>query len=423
MRDTWPGMTRTGIVSRTTQSLILTFFLLVSACATKQDRSESQQPCPGLLPLPGFSSTPTPSALHYQWGLLCSEEGRHTEAELQFTLSIAKHRRENDISLQAVYSARAIAYRKLGRDELFLADCQKVFDLNPGYETPTKLVWGERGRGDGQFRNPWGIALGASGDINVVDSDNERIQRFDTHGKFLSKIDLPGSHLKGIATDMLGFLYVTDGDWVRKLGPDGGKIFALGGYGTGNGQLSQPLAIAVDPKGIIYVADTGNNRIQTFNDRGRFLDEWVFPEFYPRAIHIANENEIWVGGQKGVLQLDSRGVVAQEFTSSVGAYTSPVAGVSLTEIIDGIAVTIDGRVIITTDFGIVWVKGSPSSDTFPERAITHGYRFDGCHSPLRGPRGIIADAFGSICVVDSSNSMIVVFGPQGITGLATPAPP
>ena len=40
---------------------------------------------------------------------------------------------------------------------------------------------------------------------------------------------------------------------------------AFGSFGTGNGQFANPRGIAVDSGGNIYVADTGNNRIQVFS--------------------------------------------------------------------------------------------------------------------------------------------------------------
>src|SRR5262249_4034573 len=40
------------------------------------------------------------------------------------------------------------------------------------------------------------------------------------------------------------------------------------------GQFIEPRGVAVDPNGNIFVADTGNNRIQEFNSSGVFLRMW-----------------------------------------------------------------------------------------------------------------------------------------------------
>ncbi len=39
----------------------------------------------------------------------------------------------------------------------------------------------------------------------------------------------------------------------------------------GNGQLKEPQGIATDSEGNIWVADTGNNRIEEFNAKGEFI--------------------------------------------------------------------------------------------------------------------------------------------------------
>jgi len=82
------------------------------------------------------------------------------------------------------------------------------------------LIFGSRGSGDGQFLSPTGVAVAASGDIVVADSDNDRIQVFD-----------------GAGTHQLTF----------------------GGRDTGNGQFQGPQSVALGPLMEIVVADTRNN--------------------------------------------------------------------------------------------------------------------------------------------------------------------
>ena len=82
-----------------------------------------------------------------------------------------------------------------------------------------------------QFSAPRGVAVDSSGNVFVVDSGNERIQKFSNTGDF---IRMWGSHC---------------------------DIF---GGNECNGQFDQPRGIAVDSSGNVFVADTGNNRIQKF---------------------------------------------------------------------------------------------------------------------------------------------------------------
>ncbi len=88
-----------------------------------------------------------------------------------------------------------------------------------------KFAFGSQGSGDGQFENPYSVAVGSGGKIYVTDTFNDRIQVFKPNGVFLS---------------------------------------AFGSSGTGDGEFSLPQGIAVGGGGNIYVADTVNNRVQVF---------------------------------------------------------------------------------------------------------------------------------------------------------------
>ncbi len=47
-----------------------------------------------------------------------------------------------------------------------------------------------------------------------------------------------------------------------------------GGYGTANGQFKNPASVATDGAGNVYVADSGNHRIQKFGPSGTFIAKW-----------------------------------------------------------------------------------------------------------------------------------------------------
>ena len=50
------------------------------------------------------------------------------------------------------------------------------------------------------------------------------------------------------------------------------RIF--GKEGSGNGQFQCPHDIAIDSQGLVYVADTGNHRIQKFTPNGKFVAQF-----------------------------------------------------------------------------------------------------------------------------------------------------
>ncbi len=58
------------------------------------------------------------------------------------------------------------------------------FDSNGKFITK----WGSLGNGNGQFNGTGGIATDAStGNVYVGDSDNNRVEKFDSNGKFITK--------------------------------------------------------------------------------------------------------------------------------------------------------------------------------------------------------------------------------------------
>lgn len=55
------------------------------------------------------------------------------------------------------------------------------------------FTFGTRGTGDGQFKNPTGVAVHkTTGDIVICDRLNNRVQIFDAEGKFLRKFGADG---------------------------------------------------------------------------------------------------------------------------------------------------------------------------------------------------------------------------------------
>ena len=145
--------------------------------------------------------------------------------------------------------------------------------------------WGTLGSGDGQFDEPGDIAIDSkNGVVYVTDITNNRIQKFDTEGNFLGKWGTTGTgegqfdHPGDIAVDPTGeFIYLTDIDnnRIQKFNKNGVFVSEWGSLGSGEGQFNSPAGLTISPQGdIIYVSDTVNNRIQMFNEEGNFLGKW-----------------------------------------------------------------------------------------------------------------------------------------------------
>ncbi len=76
-----------------------------------------------------------------------------------------------------------------------------------------------------------------------------------------------------IAWDAAGNIYIADGIGnarVAKFDKNGKFIRSWGSRGAVNGQFDTARGIAIDAKGLVYVADPGNKRIQVFDGDGNY---------------------------------------------------------------------------------------------------------------------------------------------------------
>jgi tripartite motif-containing protein 71 len=62
-------------------------------------------------------------------------------------------------------------------------------------------------------------------------------------------------------------MYVSDfyNNRIKKFNSNGAFITKWGSKGTADGQFEYPSGVAVDSSENVYVADTGNHRIQVFS--------------------------------------------------------------------------------------------------------------------------------------------------------------
>src|SRR5215207_7951329 len=88
-----------------------------------------------------------------------------------------------------------------------------------------------------------------------------------------------------------------------------------GGYGREDGQFRQPLGVASDASGNIYIADRNNQRIQKFDPDGEFITKWgIFGDsdgdfLYPIEVAADASGNVYVVDQKSprIQKFDSEG--------------------------------------------------------------------------------------------------------------------
>jgi hypothetical protein len=256
------------------------------------------------------------------------------------------------------------------------------FALPPvaGAALPVVTTWGGPGAGQGQFSVPQGVAVDTAGGVYVADLNNNRVEKFDSNGRFLLQF---GSHGSGpgqlnnpghLALDPQGNVIVSDegGYRVEKFSPTGAFLQQYGGFGQAPGQFSgntrgvaadaagnvyvvhtgqggqivkftaagsyitswaarapgapnpAPFSLAFDPSGVLYLTDRGDGSIDRFATDGRFLGQWGqfgnAPQKLadPVAIAIDPQSHVFVGDRlQGIKQFTTTGAF-MELTSSTG---------------------------------------------------------------------------------------------------------
>jgi len=147
-------------------------------------------------------------------------------------------------------------------------------DFNPDGERLGD--WGESGSEPGQLDGPAGLAFDSADDLYVVDSRNDRVQKFTKDGTYLMGWGRPGSgegefnRPWGITISRAGDVYVADwgNNRIQKFTPEGKYLATFGSSSGYGGDLDHPADVAVDSEGDVYVADWGNRRIQIYEPTG-----------------------------------------------------------------------------------------------------------------------------------------------------------
>jgi sugar lactone lactonase YvrE len=132
------------------------------------------------------------------------------------------------------------------------------------------------------------------------------VYKFSPDGKVLMTLGKPGGGVEpdfffqpnDVLVTRSGEIFVSCGHGqgkseILKFSKDGILIKRWGQTGTGPGEFDQPHALAMDSKGRLFIGDRNNNRIQIFDQDGKYLEEWK--QFSrPSGIYIDKKDTIYV---------------------------------------------------------------------------------------------------------------------------------
>ncbi len=280
-------------------------------------------------------------------------------------------------------------------------------------------------RAESILRFPEAVALDGTGDVYVADQLSYVVQKFSPSGGFITSWgSFGGGHgqfgpIAGLATDDAGNVYVVDSEHnrIEKFTPNGEFIGAwghkgheLGDFEFGSSQnYTQPPGGGIAISGeYVYVADSGNNRIERFDLSGNEPIEWGSKgagpgQFsYPRGV-AANAGEVLVADDDN--HRIERFGPAGEYEGSIGSYGDHGLEFGFPY---GIALDAAGNVFVADDINHRIVKLDPQFGFAGEWG-----GFGSTPGQLAFPRALASDPAGDTYVADTANDRVEVFGPSG----------
>jgi DNA-binding beta-propeller fold protein YncE len=188
-----------------------------------------------------------------------------------------------------------------------------------------------RSFGDRMFTRSHGLRIDREGNLWATDVGGHVVVKLSPQGETLLTLgtkgeagewnEAAGSRKLNQPNDVViapsGDVFVVQGHTpgpngdarVLKFDKSGAFVKSWGGKGNGPGQFQVAHGIAIDPKGLLWVADRENQRIQVFDQNGTFIREMKYKGL-PCSFDIGSEYVYMVNGFAGqLLRLDLTGKV------------------------------------------------------------------------------------------------------------------
>jgi 4-amino-4-deoxy-L-arabinose transferase-like glycosyltransferase len=173
-----------------------------------------------------------------------------------------------------------------------------------------------------------------------------------------------------------------------------------GALGDGPGEFLEPRGVAVSLQGVVYVADTGNHRLQVFDAAGEFLGEWgegVLGE--PFDLAVGQDGRVYVVDPEldSVLVFSSEGRLAERWGEGWGLFDPR-----------GVDLDLEGNVYVANTGANVIVKVSAGGQ------VLRSYGKTGTGpGALSQPTDVAVDDQGNLYIVDTENERIQVLNREG----------
>ncbi len=273
--------------------------------------------------------------------------------------------------------------------------------------------WGSAGNSNLEFSSPFGITIDPADNIYVADWANNRVQKFNSNFVYQNSFDSPPGGFSGptgVAADTLGNVYVVDnGNNILH------KYSTAGVYQTswpGSGGFNSPWHVAVSPNNArVYVTDTVNDQVQVFDSGGTWImDIGSFGtgdgEFdSPTGITVSPDNtSLYVSDNSNnrIQKFTTLGVFEEVWGGLLagiypGEYDSP-AGLNM----------MGNNTLYVSDQGNARVQSINTADGAFNNQLTGDSR-----GRFQNGYGLAVNADGETIATDIGSNLIKVFNPDG----------
>jgi uncharacterized protein (TIGR03437 family) len=302
---------------------------------------------------------------------------------------------------------------------------------NPGFA-------GDGGSAVGsQLNYPTGIVIDKSGNIYIADGLNNRVRKVSggvistvagngTAGYTGDKGAATSAELNnpiGLALDSSGNLYIADSaNNVVRMVSSSGTITTFAGNNTAGysgdsalatgAQLFNPVGVAADSAGNVYIADTGNNVIRQVY-KGNIVT-YALGFAQPDGVAVDAAGNIYVADTQGrrIVEYSAGGVYTTIAGNGYGEFSGdngPGPNAALYDPM-GLALDSSGNVYIADTFNGRIRKVTPSG-IINTIAGTGALYFSGDGGPANQaamyfPHGVAVDSSGNVYITDTFNSVV-----------------
>ncbi|RMG90075.1 MAG: 6-bladed beta-propeller, partial [Chloroflexi bacterium] len=268
--------------------------------------------------------------------------------------------------------------------------------------------------------NLWDYGVGAVQAEGLTDPYAENVLTLSPV-MVLNESGLPGTDAgqfsapRNVAVGPDGRIYVADSGnhRIQVFDANGNFVTMWGQFGVGPGEFNEPWGLAVDDQ-FVYVADTWNNRIQKFTLDGDYVAEFgtsgvgngegTLGLFYgPRDVLLLSDNRLLVTdtGNHRLQILDRDGNFLLELGgqgSLPGQFFEPV----------GLGLAANGDILVAD----TW-NGRVQEIT-PDLVPVNTWRVEGWRSQSVNNKPYLAvDSNGRIYITDPENYRVIIFSPTG----------